>query len=104
MRQIIKKFIIGLTGLIVVTGCRQTGIPSEQLINPGVPVSVMPVRTGQMTSYIEFSATSLFMYKAAIKTPVTGFIDDILVNQGDAVERDQSAFVTNSIDSVLKSI
>ena len=91
-RLIIKIILPGLTGLIIAAGCRQTGNHAEQVVNPGVPVTVMPVRTGQMISYIEFSATSIFMYKAAIKSPVTGFIDDILVNQGDAVDKNQSLF------------
>ena len=91
-RLIVKMILPWITGLIIAAGCRQTGNHAEQLSNPGVPVTVMPVRTGRMISYIEFSATSLFMYKAAVKTPVTGFVDDILVNQGDEVEKNQSLF------------
>jgi hypothetical protein len=91
-RIIIKIILPGLTGLIITTGCRQAGNQAELVVNPGVPVTVMPVRTGRMISYLEFSATSLFMYKAAIKSPVTGFVDDILVNEGDAVDKNQSLF------------
>jgi hypothetical protein len=93
MNRIIKKTLVaGLTGSIIVTGCRQTVIRSGDAPYTGIPVTVSPVHTGQMLSYIELSATSTFLFKAAIKAPVTGYVDDILVNQGDAVEQNQSLF------------
>jgi hypothetical protein len=93
MKRLINNIIIaGLTGLIVVTGCNQTSSRSEQVSHSGIPVTVTPVRVGQMINYIELSATSAFLFKAAIKTPATGYLDDILINQGDAVEIDQSLF------------
>ena len=65
---------------------------SDQTVHPGIPVTVSTVRTGQMVSYLELSATSAFLFKAAIKAPATGYIDNILINQGDGVEKNQSLF------------
>ena len=62
MNPNIKKILItGLTGLIIVTGCRQIENRSASNSHPGVPVTVSPVRTGQMLSYLELSATSAFL-------------------------------------------
>lgn len=91
-RNIKKSTAIVLTGLIIVTGCRQAESRSGQSAHAGVAVTVSPVRTGKMFSYLELSATSAFLFKADIKAPATGYIDDILINQGDAVEKNQSLF------------
>ena len=93
MNRIIKKTIMtGLTGLIAVTGCRQMENRSGQASHNGIPVTVSTISTGQMINYLELSATSAFLFKAAIKAPATGYVDDILVNQGDGVEKNQSLF------------
>jgi hypothetical protein len=93
MDQIIKKSILaGIIGLIVLTGCKHVADNSKKASHPGIPVTVSPVRTGQMDTYLELSATSAFLFKAAIKAPVTGYIDNMLVTQADAVEKNQLLF------------
>jgi len=93
MNRIISKNIIaGLIGFLFVTGCIQTASRSEQSSHSGIPVTVSHVHVGEMVNYIELSATSAFLYKATIKTPATGYLNDILINQGDAVERGQLLF------------
>lgn len=93
MNKLISGCIIaGITGLIVITGCRHETVSNWKSNHQGIPVSVSPVRTGQMVTYMELSATSSFLFKAAIKAPVTGYIDNILINIGDAVEKDQVLF------------
>jgi hypothetical protein len=88
-----KKYIVALMiGLIVLAGCKQAANNSEQASRPGIPVTVSSVSTGQMVSYLELSATSSFLFKAAIKAPITGYIDNMLVNQGDVVEKNQLLF------------
>lgn len=93
MDQTIKKSIVaGIIGIIVVTGCKQAANNSEKAARSGIPVTVSPVRTGQMVTYMELSATSAFLFKAVVKSPVTGYIDSMQVNQGDAVEKNQLLF------------
>lgn len=93
MNRIIKKIILtGLTGLIALAGCMQIENRSDQTVHTGIPVTVSTVRTGQMVSFLELSATSAFLFKAAIKAPATGYIDNILINQGDGVKKNQSLF------------
>lgn len=102
-RIIIKNVIAGLIGLIFVTGCKQTTNRSEQTGHPGIPVTVSQVRVGRMINYIELSATSAFLLKAEIKAPSTGYLNDILINQGDAVKKDQSLFtiITKEAAAIL---
>ena len=93
MNQIIKKSTIAcLSGLIIITGCKQAANNSEKAIRSGIPVTVSSIHTGKMDVYMELSATSSFIYKATIKSPVTGYVDKMLINQGDAVDKDQLLF------------
>lgn len=89
---IIKSIIAGIIGIIIVTGCKQATDNSEKAVRSRIPVTVTPIRTGQMTTYIELSATSAFLFKAAIKAPVTGYVDNMLINQGEAIEKNQLLF------------
>ena len=81
-----------LAGLIIAVGCRTTENRPGETSHTGIPVTVSPVHSGQMLNYIELSATSEFLFKAAIKAPSTGYVADILVNQGDAVKQDEMLF------------
>jgi biotin carboxyl carrier protein len=78
--------------LITALGCNNTTNKVIQESHPGLPVTVSSLRFGPMESYIELSATSQFMYKAIIKTPVTGYIESMDVVQGDAVEKNKTLF------------
>ncbi len=93
MKILITRILsAGITGLIFLTGCKQTTVSTEKSSHPGIPVSISPVRTGQMVTYLELSTTSAYLLRAAIKAPVTGYIDKILISLGDAVEKDQLLF------------
>jgi hypothetical protein len=45
-----------------------------------------------MVNYIELNATPAFLFKASVKSPVAGYIEKILVNQGDVVGSDKLRF------------
>jgi hypothetical protein len=93
MDQMIRKnMVTGLLCLILVSGCKHTIDNSEKAVRSDVPVTVSPIRTGEMVTYMELSATSAFLFKAAIKAPATGYIENMMVNQGDAVEKNQLLF------------
>ena len=100
MCGIIRIIVLNaLTGLILITGCRHTETPSAAEIHTGVPVTVSPVSIGIMTNYIDFSATSSFLFKSSVKSPATGYVDAILVNQGDAVKKNQNLFAIRTKES-----
>jgi hypothetical protein len=89
---IIKNIVAGLLCLIIVSGCKKATENSEKAVRSDVPVTVSPIRTGRMVVYMELSATSAFLFKADIKAPATGYIESMMVNQGDAVEKNQLIF------------
>jgi hypothetical protein len=93
MYRIIKKSISAvIVGLIVVSGCKQAPENSEKQTHPSIPVSVSPIHKGKMETYMDLNATSKFLFKASIKAPVTGYIKNVHINQGEAVEKNQVLF------------
>jgi hypothetical protein len=91
-RTIIKCIDTGILGLIFITGCHQTVNNSEKTTPTAVPATVSPLHTGRMSSYLDLSATSAFLFKASVKAPVTGFIENMFISQGDAVENSRLLF------------
>ena len=93
MKRLFKTFMVsGLAGLILAAGCRQKENQSVQARHTGIPVTVSALRTSNMISWLELSATSTFMFKSAVRSPSTGYIDNILVSQGDAVDKNKLLF------------
>ncbi len=93
MNRIIKiKMTAGIFAILIAGGCKPVSNHSENESQPGLPVTVSAIHTGQINSYLELSATSAFLFKSVIKAPVTGYIDNILINQGEAVKKDQTLF------------
>jgi biotin carboxyl carrier protein len=105
-----KCIIAGFLGLIFITGCHQTVNNSEKTTPTAVPATVSPLYTGRMSSYLDLSATSAFLFKASVKAPVTGYIENMYISQGDAVEnsrllftiktKEASAIMNDSVNSL----
>lgn len=91
-RAINKVFATGIIGIMLLTGCKNRVPVSDVVSHSRIPVTVSSVHIGPLANYMELNATSAFLFKAAVKSPVTGYIERILVNQGDAVAKDQLLF------------
>lgn len=90
MNRIIKKSILALIiGTTAMTGCKNATNNSEKTIRSGLPVTVSHIRTGNIVNYMDLSATSSFLFKALVKAPVTGYIDNMVISQGESVEKNQ---------------
>jgi biotin carboxyl carrier protein len=87
-RPIIETFTVS-AALIILNGCRNPAPVSEQTHHSVIPVTVSSPYTGPLTTYIDLNATSTFLFKAAVKSPITGYINNIPVNQGEIVDQDQ---------------
>jgi multidrug efflux pump subunit AcrA (membrane-fusion protein) len=93
MSIIVKNGIVtGIFILTALTGCKHAAPVYEKTNHSTVPVKVSSVRTGKLETYMELNATSVFLFKASVKTPVTGYVENILINQGDRVEKNQILF------------
>lgn len=92
MKLRVIAVIAVIAALFATYGCKNVSNKNIIERRPGLPVTVLSVRYGQMLSYIELSATSRFMYKGIIKTPVAGYIENMEIAQGEAVEKNQTLF------------
>jgi len=85
-------FLPGLLGLSFLPGCRNSQETGEQAVRAVVPVTVTSVRTGTMAEYAEFPATSSFLEKAVIKSPITGYVEKCFVSAGQRAKRSEMLF------------
>lgn len=93
MHQIFNKSLLaGFISLSIITGCKQAADKSEKTYSSGIPVTVSSPNIGEMITYMEFSATSAFLFKSVVKSPITGYIEGLNVNPGDMVIRNQNLF------------
>jgi biotin carboxyl carrier protein len=106
-----KLLTASFMSLIFIAGCHQAVNNSEKTNPSAIPVTVTTLHSGRMSSYLELSATSAFMFKAAVKAPVTGYIENLFISQGDAVlnngrlftikTREASAFKNDSVNGLI---
>ncbi len=94
-----KALIALLICPIVLSGCGHNEVTTAVVRQPGMPVTVSPLMTGEMTSYIDLTATSAFLFKASIKSPSTGYVDAVRVTQGEAVQRNQTLYTIRTRES-----
>jgi hypothetical protein len=84
-----------LTGLVCLSGlssCNNGQDQDDKVERTIVPVTVTSPRIGQMAEYTVLMATSSFLVKAMIKSPVTGYVEKCSVTPGDKVFRNQVLF------------
>lgn len=93
MKQSIKNYLAPFVAFIIfIPACRQPGKITEKTIVSAIPVKVVSLHRGRISSYFELSATSAFLFKGSVKAPVTGYIENMFINQGDAVENGRLLF------------
>lgn len=85
--------IMGFLAWPWISGCRFNREPAETEIRPKAPVTVVPYRIGNMTEFEEFSATSAFLVKSTVQSPVNGYVEKSPINPGDRVVKNQVLFV-----------
>jgi len=91
-QRTIMLFLPGLLGLVLLNSCRNNQGSEEKAVRAVVPVTVTAVRTGTMTEYAEFPATSSFLEKAVIKSPITGYVEKCFVSAGDRAIKNELLF------------
>lgn len=89
-RRLPAAFFSGM--LLIIVGCRGTATKPENVGHPIIPVTISPVHIDKMVTWVDLNATSAFMLKSEVKSPVTGFIDNMAITQGDAVDQGKLLF------------
>jgi biotin carboxyl carrier protein len=83
--------------LLVNCGGRQEN--DEKEVKAKVPVTVENLHSADITDYLEVNATSSFLVKSVIKSPTSGYVDEINVSQGDKVNKNQVLFKVRTKES-----
>lgn len=91
-QRLLMMFLAGLCCLVFLFSCRNVQETDENAVRAVVPVTVTNVRTGTMAEYAEFPATSSFLEKAVIKSPITGYVEKCFVSAGARVSRSEMLF------------
>lgn len=73
-------------------GCSEYHRSNEAEIRVKVPVMITGIKMMYMADYIELFATSRFLSKAALNSPVTGYVEEVSCNPGDLVKRGSVLF------------
>jgi len=90
---------MGFMTFFLFVGCRGRRENGEKEVQAKVPVTVVQIQTADIADYLELNATSSFLEKAVIKSPVAGYIEEITVVQGDKVKKDKVLFKIRTKES-----
>jgi biotin carboxyl carrier protein len=99
INRIIIIFLTGFACLASFSSCKNSADQDEKTLRTVVPVTVTSPRTGSMAEYTELMATSAFLVKAVITSPVTGYVEICSVTPGDKVPKDRILFQLRTRES-----
>jgi biotin carboxyl carrier protein len=91
--KFISVFLGLLTALTVINSCKNRQAISEIEISARTPVTVTQPVMKDIRETVEFPATSEFLIKNLIKSPITGDVEMVDVKQGDKINRGDLAFI-----------
>lgn len=99
--MVLKHFRIFLLILFLycLSGCGGRQETGEKEIRVKVPVTVESISIASISDYLELNATSSFLVKSIIKSPIAGYIEDIRITQGDKVVKNEVLFRIRSKES-----
>jgi len=93
MKQLKSIFILMMVLMaLLITRCGSPVEEQEQAVRSVTPVTICNPFTGRMTEYTELTATSSFLVKAVIKSPVTGYVEKCSFSPGDRAGKGQVLF------------
>jgi hypothetical protein len=104
--MMIKKWIVFLLApsLFLFFNCGGRQETAEREIQAKVPVTVERIHTANIEDYLELNATSSFLVKSVIKSPTSGYIEEIKITQGELVSKNQLIFkIRTKESSALKN-
>ncbi|MDP4281983.1 MAG: HlyD family efflux transporter periplasmic adaptor subunit [Bacteroidota bacterium] len=74
------------------SGCHHSKDSIGSTVIPKVPVTVVSPRVGVINEYSELTATSSFLVKAQIKSPISGYVEKCSFSPGDKVKKGELMF------------
>jgi len=94
IHKIPGKFIFKIISFIFLfTGCMNNSELSDEAPLTKTPVTITKISIEPLVETIELNAVSVFPKKNIIKSVITGKIENIEINPGDKVEKEQTLFI-----------
>jgi biotin carboxyl carrier protein len=92
-------FLIIFSGLS--TSCRHAvKVSEDEEVTVVTPVTVAPVAYKSFSSSVDMPAVATYMNKSIIRATTTGVIENVLVNQGDFIEKGQLLFTIRTREAM----
>jgi multidrug efflux pump subunit AcrA (membrane-fusion protein) len=86
--------------IFLMFSCKQGAQKSDSSVTEGkVPVTVTNISIKDITETIDLNATSVFMLKTFVKSPVNGYLQEVNVQPGDYVTKGCKMFIIRSKES-----
>ena len=98
--RVLIFFLTGFCALTNLISCTTGQIGEEKAVRAVVSVTVTSPRTGKIAEYSELIATSAFLDKVVVRSPVTGYVEKCSVSQGDKVTREQILYTLRTREAV----
>ncbi|MDT0691288.1 efflux RND transporter periplasmic adaptor subunit [Salegentibacter sp. F188] len=90
MRNIFK-YIIAITGVLIMISCGDNAGQQQQAQGPA-PYPVLEVPSRTITGYTSYPASLEGVVNSAVRAKVSGYITDVLVDEGQKVNKGQLLF------------
>jgi biotin carboxyl carrier protein len=85
-------FIAGLAAAALISGCAPRAGQEEKEVEARIPVTTAQIRHGDVSSYLDLTASSSFLNKAFVKSPAAAYIEEMKILPGDAVKKGETLF------------
>lgn len=89
-----------LTGLILLTSCRNKMTGKSEEILARTPVTITRPVLKNMQETLEFPAITVYLVKNVVRSSITGTIEDVAVRQGDRIKKGALLLIIKSREAV----
>ncbi len=96
-----KNYLPGLLFLTIlgIVACKHQLEEAEKEVVPKTTASVCNITVESMSLIVEYPASTAFLKKSTIKSPVTGYIDDVFCKTGDEISKGKLMFTIRTKES-----
>lgn len=90
----IHKIILACS--IILSACHSSSTPDQSPVKPKTNVQVTAIGSGEIKNDLVLSATSIYLRRNSVTTPMAAFITKVYVKLGDHVQKGQTIYLLES--------
>jgi hypothetical protein len=94
-----STILILIPSFLLLIKCGGSQKNDEKEVQATVPVTVENIHLADVKDYLELNATSAFLVKSVVKSPTSGYVEEIKIMQGDKVSKNQIIFKVRTKES-----